>query len=61
MILTFNQNTYRHLLVEVVLVAIETEEDYELVFKLVEQLTFKKSRTTEEQALHKLNVLPKEC
>jgi HTH-type transcriptional regulator / antitoxin HigA len=57
MTLTFDQNTYRNLLAEVVPVAIETEEEYERVLKVVEQLTFKKNRTTEEQALHKLLVI----
>ena len=57
MTLTFDQNTYRHLLAEVVPVAIETEEEYERVLKVVEQLTFKKNRTREEQALHKLLVI----
>jgi len=57
MTLTFNQNIYRHLLAEIVPIAIETEEEYERVLKVVEQLTFKKNRTTEEQALHKLLVI----
>jgi HTH-type transcriptional regulator / antitoxin HigA len=57
MTLTFNQNAYRNLLAEVAPVAIDTEEEYERVLKIVEQLTFKKNRTTEEQALHKLLVI----
>lgn len=57
MTLTFDQSTYRNLLAEVAPVAIETEEEYERVLKVVEQLTFKKNRTTEEQALHKLLVI----
>lgn len=57
MTLTFDQNTYRHLLAEVAPVAIETEQEYERVLKLVEQLTFKNNRTKEEQALHKLLVI----
>lgn len=57
MTLTFDQHNYRNLLAEVVPVAIETEEEYERVLKLVEQLTFKKNRTREEQALHKLLVI----
>jgi len=57
MTLTFDQSTYRSLLAEVAPVAIETEEEYERVLKIVEQLTFKKNRTTEEQALHKLLVI----
>jgi HTH-type transcriptional regulator/antitoxin HigA len=57
MTLTFDQNAYRNLLAEVAPVAIDTEEEYERVLKVVEQLTFKKNRTTEEQALHKLLVI----
>jgi HTH-type transcriptional regulator / antitoxin HigA len=57
MTLTFNQNTYRNLLAEFVPVVIETEEEYERVLKIVEQLTFKKNRTTEEKALYKLLVI----
>lgn len=57
MTLTFDSNTYRNLLTEVVPVAIETEEEYDRVLKLVENLTFKKNRTTEEKALHKLLVI----
>jgi len=37
--------------------AISTSQPYERVLKLVEQLTFKKNRTTKEQALHKLLVI----
>ncbi|MBD2164441.1 transcriptional regulator [Calothrix membranacea FACHB-236] len=57
MTLIFDQNSYRHLLAEVVPVAIETEEEYERILKLVEQLTFKKNRTKEEQALYKLLII----
>ncbi|MDF5730907.1 MAG: transcriptional regulator [Rhizonema sp. PD38] len=57
MILTFDQNTYRNLLAEVAPVAIETEEEYERALKLVEELTFQKNRTPEEQALQKLLVI----
>lgn len=48
MTLTFDNNAYRNLLTEVIPVAIETEEEYERVLKVVEELTFKKNRTTEE-------------
>ncbi|MEM7716458.1 MAG: hypothetical protein AAF349_23290 [Cyanobacteria bacterium P01_A01_bin.68] len=47
----FDRNIYRNLLTEVIPVAIETEEEYERVLKIVEELTFKKNRTTEEKAL----------
>jgi HTH-type transcriptional regulator / antitoxin HigA len=57
MTLTFNQNTYRNLLAEFVPVVIETEEEYERVLEIVEQLTFNKNRTTEEKALYKLLVV----
>lgn len=57
MTLTFDEHTYRNFLAEVVPVAIETEEEYERVLKLLEKLTFKKNRTREEQALHKLLVI----
>ncbi|MBE9008322.1 transcriptional regulator [Fortiea sp. LEGE XX443] len=57
MILTFDQSAYRNLLAEVVPTAIDTEEEYERILNLVEQLTFKKNRTNEEQALYKLLVI----
>jgi HTH-type transcriptional regulator/antitoxin HigA len=57
MTLTFDKNAYRNLLTEVIPVAIETEEEYERVLKVAEELTFKKNRTTEEKALHKLLVI----
>ena len=53
----FDINTYRNLLTEVMPVAIETEEEYERILKIVEELTFKKNRTTEEKTLHKLLVI----
>lgn len=57
MTLTFDQSADRNLLDKVVPIAIDTESEYERVLKVVEQLTFKKNRTTEEQALHKLLVI----
>ncbi|MBH8565017.1 transcriptional regulator [Nostoc sp. CENA67] len=57
MTLTFNQSIYRNLLAEVTPIAIETEEEYERILNIVEQLTFNKNRTTEEQALYKLLVI----
>lgn len=56
MTLTFNKTTYRHLLAEVAPKVIETEEEYNRTLAIAEQLTFKKSRTPEERALHKLLV-----
>jgi HTH-type transcriptional regulator / antitoxin HigA len=56
MTLTFNQAAYRHLLAEVAPKVIETEEEYDRILTIAEQLTFKKNRTPEERALHKLLV-----
>ena len=53
----FDKNIYRNLLTEVIPVAIKTEEEYERVLKIAEELTFKKNRTIEEKALHKLLVI----
>ena len=53
----FDRNTYRNLLTEAIPVAIETEEEYVRVLKIVQKLTFKKNRTIEEKALHKLLVI----
>lgn len=53
----FDKNTYRNLLTKVMPVAIETEEEYERVLKIAEDLTFKKNRSTEEKTLHKLLVI----
>jgi HTH-type transcriptional regulator/antitoxin HigA len=53
----FDKNTYRNLLTKVMPVAIETEEEYDRVLKIVEELTFKKNRSTEEKTLHKLLVI----
>ena len=56
MILTFDQDAYRNLLAEVAPKVIETEQEYDRTLAVVEKLTFKKNRTPEEQALHKLLV-----
>lgn len=56
MTLTFNQATYRHLLAEVAPKVIETQEEYDRILAIAEQLTFKKNRTPEERALHQLLV-----
>ncbi|MBW4511686.1 MAG: transcriptional regulator [Scytonematopsis contorta HA4267-MV1] len=57
MTLTFDQSAYCNLLAEVVPVAIETEQQYQRLLKVVENLTFKKNRTLEEKAVHKLLVI----
>jgi HTH-type transcriptional regulator/antitoxin HigA len=56
MTLIFDQDAYRHLLAEVAPKVIETEEEYDRALAVVNQLTFAKNRTPEEQALHKLLV-----
>lgn len=56
MTLTFDQAAYRNLLAEVAPKVIETQEEYDRALAVVEQLTFKKNRTPEERALHKLLV-----
>ncbi len=57
MTLTFDQDAYRNLLTEFAPKAIETEEEYERILNKVEELTFNKNRTNEEQALYKLLVI----
>lgn len=47
---------YHNLLAQVAPKVIETEEEYDSILAVVEQLTFKKNRTIEEQTLHKLLV-----
>jgi HTH-type transcriptional regulator / antitoxin HigA len=54
MTLTFDRNTYSQLLADIAPQVIETEEDYERLLKVAEYLTFKKNRSPEERALHKL-------
>lgn len=51
-----NQNVYCQLLMEVVPQVIETEEEHDRLLAIAERLTFKKDRTPEEIALHKLLV-----
>ena len=57
MTLTFNSAAYSELLVEVTPKAIETEAEYERSLAIAEKLTFNRSRTPEETALHKLLVI----
>jgi HTH-type transcriptional regulator/antitoxin HigA len=57
MTITFDQDAYRNLLTEFAPKAIETEEEYERILNKVEELTFNKNRTNEEQALYKLLVI----
>lgn len=57
MTLTFDQAAYGDLLAEVTPKVIDTEEEYNRLLAIAEQLTFKKNRTPEERALHKLLVM----
>lgn len=57
MTLTFDSATYGELLVEVTPKVIETESEYERSLAIAEKLTFNRSRTPEETALHKLLVI----
>jgi HTH-type transcriptional regulator/antitoxin HigA len=56
MTLTFDTDAYVQLLAEIVPKVIDTEEEYERFLKVAEFLTFKKNRSPEERALHKLLV-----
>jgi len=56
MTLTFDRDVYGNLLAEIAPKVIETEEDYDRILAMTEQLTFAKDRSLEEQALHKLLV-----
>lgn len=57
MTLTFDATVYQNLLVEVTPKIIETEDEYERMLAVVEQLTFQQNRTPEETALYKLLVM----
>jgi HTH-type transcriptional regulator/antitoxin HigA len=56
MTLTFNPKVYSNLLSEYIPQVIETEEEYDRVLAIAENLTFAKNRTPEQKALHKLLV-----
>ncbi|MGL4880046.1 MAG: helix-turn-helix domain-containing protein, partial [Waterburya sp.] len=56
MTFTFNTAVYCNLLNEFVPKVIETEAEYDRALAVAEKLTFKKNRTLEEKALHKLLV-----
>ncbi|MEO6861559.1 MAG: hypothetical protein ABI180_08485 [Microcoleus sp.] len=56
MTLTFDRANYSNLLAEVAPRAIENEAEYDRLLALAERLSFAKSRTPEEKALHKLLV-----
>jgi HTH-type transcriptional regulator / antitoxin HigA len=56
MTLTFNPVAYREMIAEFSPKVIESEEEYDRALAMAEELTFKKDRTPEEGALHKLLV-----
>jgi HTH-type transcriptional regulator / antitoxin HigA len=56
MTLTFNPVVYKDLIAEFSPKVIDSEEEYDRALSMAEQLTFKKGRTPEEGALHKLLV-----
>lgn len=56
MTLTFDQTKYRQLLAETLPQVIDSEQEYERILTVTEQLHFKKDRTLEEQKLYQLLV-----
>ena len=56
MTLTFDTTAYSNLLSQYIPQAIETEEEYDRILKIAEQLTFAKNKTLEEKVLYKLLV-----
>lgn len=56
MTLTFDTTVYSNLLSQYIPQAIETEEEYDRILKIAEQLTFAKNKTPEEKVLYKLLV-----
>ncbi|NJM77457.1 MAG: transcriptional regulator [Acaryochloridaceae cyanobacterium RU_4_10] len=56
MTFTFNPVAYREMIAEFSPKVIESEEEYDRALAMAEELTFKKDRTPEEGALHKLLV-----
>jgi HTH-type transcriptional regulator/antitoxin HigA len=57
MTLTFDQNTYTNLLVEISPKVIETESEYDRALAIAERLTFNKQKTPEEKAIYQLLVM----
>ncbi len=53
---TFNEEGYRNLLVEIAPKVIESEEEYQQLLTITEQLTFNKNRTVEETKIYQLLV-----
>jgi HTH-type transcriptional regulator / antitoxin HigA len=57
MTLTFNPQTYSHLLAEISPKVIETEAEYEQVLVIAEKLTFNHHKTPEERSIYQLLVI----
>jgi HTH-type transcriptional regulator / antitoxin HigA len=57
MTLTFNPETYSHLLAEISPKVIETEAEYDRALVIAEKLTFNHQKTLEERSIYKLLVV----
>ena len=57
MTLTFDRSVYRDLLTQTTPKVIESEQEYDQTLAMVESLTFKRDRTTEEEKLYELLVM----
>jgi HTH-type transcriptional regulator / antitoxin HigA len=57
MTLTFNPETYSHLLAEISPKVIETEAEYDRALAIAEKLTFDRHKTPEERSIYQLLVL----
>jgi HTH-type transcriptional regulator / antitoxin HigA len=57
MTLTFNPETYSHLLAEISPKVIETEAEYDRALAIAEKLTFDRYKTPEERSIYQLLVL----
>ena len=55
--LTFDRSVYRDLLTQTTPKVIESEQEYDQTLAMVESLTFKRDRTTEEEKLYELLVM----
>jgi HTH-type transcriptional regulator / antitoxin HigA len=57
MTLTFNPQTYSHLLAEISPKVIETEAEYDQALVIAEKLTFNRHKTLEERSIYQLLVM----
>jgi HTH-type transcriptional regulator / antitoxin HigA len=57
MTLTFNLQTYSHLLAEISPKVIETEAEYDQALVIAEKLTFNRHKTPEERSIYQLLVM----